>query len=154
MASVLASLAAPHLWRCQGRGLATDKLRSIHSRPALPWAQPADWEMTMTIAIIGSATWRAPVLVRIDHGASERVDGPSDAIHYLQNRWPAERGTYYSQAIADCKQAAEGMIPAEVAKESFISAAIEAHVPFLVDVDCCARRAVRSLYRDRSSDIS
>jgi len=39
-----------------------------------------------------------------------------------------ERGTYYSRAIADCKQAAEGMIPAEVAKESFISAAIEAHV--------------------------
>ncbi len=37
-------------------------------------------------------------------------------------------GWHYSQVIADCKQAAEGMIPAEVAKESFISAAIEAHV--------------------------
>lgn len=82
----------------------------------------------MAIDIIGSAPWRAPVLVRIGHGASERVDGPSDAIHFLQNRWPRERGYYYSQAIADCKQAAEGMIPAEVAKESFISAAIEAHV--------------------------
>lgn len=82
----------------------------------------------MAIDILASAPWRAPVLVRIGHGSSEPVESASDAMHYLQNRWPHERGKYYEQAMMDCKRAAKGMIPAEVARESFISAAIEAYV--------------------------
>jgi hypothetical protein len=82
----------------------------------------------MAIDIIGSAPWRAPVRVRIGHGASERVEGPSDAIYYLQHRWPTGQGRYFRQAMSDCKRATEGTIPAEVAKESFISAALEASV--------------------------
>ena len=82
----------------------------------------------MAIEILASAPWRAPVLVRIGHGSSEAVGSASDAMHYLQHRWPAERGSHYLQATKLCKEAAQGLVPAEVARESFISAAIEAYV--------------------------
>jgi len=49
-------------------------------------------------------------------------------MHYLQHRWPAERGPHYLQAKKLCKEAAQGLVPAEVARESFISAAIEAYL--------------------------
>ncbi len=82
----------------------------------------------MAIDIIGSAPFRAPVLVRIGHGSSERVESASDAMHYLKHRWPTDQGRHYMRALADCRQAADGVLPAEVAKESFISAAIEAYI--------------------------
>lgn len=82
----------------------------------------------MSMDIVLSAPWRAPVLVRIGHGSSEPVESASDAVHYLQYRWPHERGKHYTRAIDDCTRAAKGLVPAEVAKEAFIAAAIEAYV--------------------------
>jgi hypothetical protein len=49
-------------------------------------------------------------------------------MHYLQNRWPHERGDHYRRAMNVCKEAAQGSVPTEVAREAFISAAIEAYV--------------------------
>ncbi len=82
----------------------------------------------MAVDIFASAPFRVPVLVRIGHGSSELVESASDAMFYLQRRWPLERGEHYSRAVRDCKKAAEGLVPAEVARESFISASIEAYV--------------------------
>jgi hypothetical protein len=77
---------------------------------------------------LGCAPWRAPVLVRIGYGASERVESNADAIHYLRFRWPHERGKHYARAVFDCENAVDGLVSSEVAKESFIAAAIEAFV--------------------------
>lgn len=82
----------------------------------------------MSGGFTGGASWRAPVLVRIGHGSSERVMSAAEAIHYLENRWPHERGSHYIRALNLCKTAREGAVPAEEAKEAFISAAIEARV--------------------------
>lgn len=82
----------------------------------------------MSTIVVGSAPWRAPVLVRIGYGSSEKVESPSDALHYLKHRWPHERGSHYARAISLCKTATEGLVPAEMAKEAFISAAIEARI--------------------------
>jgi hypothetical protein len=46
----------------------------------------------------------------------------------MRYRWPLERGHHYMNALQCCRDAAEGQVPAEVAKEAFISAAIEAAV--------------------------
>lgn len=82
----------------------------------------------MPVDSLTIAPFRVPVLVRIGHGSSESVDSASDAMFYLHRRWPHERGEHYSRAVRDCKKAAEGLIPAEVARESFVSASIEAYV--------------------------
>jgi len=82
----------------------------------------------MAIDILASAPFRAPVLVRIGHGSSEAVESASDALDYLQHRWPDNRGDHYRRAMKLCKEAAQGLVPSEVAKEAFISAAIEAYV--------------------------
>ncbi len=82
----------------------------------------------MAIDILASAPFRAPVLVRIGYGSSEAVESASDALHYLQHRWPPERGDHYGRAMKLCKESAQGLVPSEVAKEAFISAAIEASV--------------------------
>lgn len=82
----------------------------------------------MSAVVSAEILWRAPVFVRIGHGASEPVENVAAAIDYLKNRWPHERGIHYERAIYDCGKSAERLVPAEVARESFIAAAIEAYV--------------------------
>jgi len=82
----------------------------------------------MSIDLIGSAVWRSPVFVRIGYGSSESVESASEALHYLIRRWPAERGEHYERALLECRRAADGLIPAEEAREAFTAAAIEAHI--------------------------
>jgi hypothetical protein len=72
--------------------------------------------------------WRAPVLLRRGHGSSERIEGPSVALHYLNHRWPHERGPFYMTALDCCEAALRGIISDEVAKETFILAAIESRL--------------------------
>ena len=72
--------------------------------------------------------WCAPVLIRIGYGSSEVVDGPKKALHFMNHRWPLERGDHYTAAVSRCKDAVDGLGSAEVARESFVSAALEAAV--------------------------
>ncbi len=72
--------------------------------------------------------WRTPVLIRIGNGSSESVRSPSEALHYLFNRWPTERGERYSAAVEARKAASEEAASGEVAREAFIAAASEADV--------------------------
>jgi hypothetical protein len=72
--------------------------------------------------------WCAPVLIRIGYGSSEIVEGPTKALHLMSHRWPMERGDHYTAAVSRCKDAVDGHGSAEVARESFVSAALEAAV--------------------------
>ena len=74
------------------------------------------------------APWCAPVLIRIGYGSSEIVDGPIKALHFMNHRWPMERGAHYASAVSRCTDAVDGLGSAEVARESFVSAALEAAV--------------------------
>ncbi|MGI2031110.1 DUF982 domain-containing protein [Rhizobium panacihumi] len=70
----------------------------------------------------------APIYVRIGYGSSETVKGPDEALHYLMQRWPLDRGTKYDLAGIAVSNAVERRASAEAAKEAFIAAAIEAQV--------------------------
>jgi hypothetical protein len=75
-----------------------------------------------------SIEWNAPVRIRIGTGSPDTIKGPNNAFEALNNRWPAERGPHYRDAKLTCSMAAAGEISAEIAREKFISAALEAHV--------------------------
>lgn len=79
----------------------------------------------MSADYLGGVSWRAPVLVRIGNGASEEIEGPLAAIHYLRHQWPHDRGPSHKTALELCSVAVDGGIPTDVAKEAFILAAIE-----------------------------
>ncbi|KRB61560.1 hypothetical protein ASE04_22170 [Rhizobium sp. Root708] len=72
--------------------------------------------------------WDTPVYVRISRGMTEVIDGPHDAMTYLSNRWPAERGQHFEQARLACKDAIEQYGSLEQAREAFIAAANEVHI--------------------------
>jgi len=70
--------------------------------------------------------WEVPVYVRIGHGPSEAVDGPDVALTYLLTRWPANRGPVYHSAKKACEDAVEDHGSLAVAREAFLTAAIDA----------------------------
>lgn len=72
--------------------------------------------------------WDVPVHVRIGRGFKETIDGPDDALFYLSNRWPAERGAQYERAKAACTEALERCGSLTEAREAFIAAAIEVRI--------------------------
>jgi hypothetical protein len=76
--------------------------------------------------IYSGAGFRAPVFVRIGHGPCESIYSPVEALDYLTNRWPPERGQHYLSAVYTCREASEARLPAEIAREAFTAAAIEA----------------------------
>lgn len=82
----------------------------------------------MNVDVVATATWPQPVLVRIGYGASEPVQSASEALHYLLRRWPAERGPCYDEAMQACTAASEGTVCADLAREAFLAAAVEAHL--------------------------
>ena len=78
---------------------------------------------------VGALTlWDVPVYVRIGRGLTETVDGPHEALAYLSNRWPAERGDHYERAKVACTDVLERYGSLAEAREAFIAAAIEVHI--------------------------
>jgi hypothetical protein len=75
-----------------------------------------------------SIEWKELVYIRIRTGCADLIKGPNDAFAALNNRWPAEHGPHYHHAKRSCGIAAAGDLPAEVAREAFIAAALEASV--------------------------
>jgi hypothetical protein len=75
-----------------------------------------------------SIEWKAPVRIRIGNGSADIIKGPNNAFEALNNRWPAGHGHHYADAKMTCSMAATGEIPAEIARERFIAAAIEARI--------------------------
>lgn len=72
--------------------------------------------------------WCVPVMIRIGYGSSEIIHGPSDALYYLTQRWPMERGGHFENAKGKCVAALNWQISNEVAREEFIAAAIESYI--------------------------
>ena len=72
--------------------------------------------------------WHAPVEVRLSRDLSEKVEGASQALHYLMIRWPTDRGRHYEAACMISANAVQGKGSVEFAREAFIAAAIEARV--------------------------
>jgi hypothetical protein len=70
--------------------------------------------------------WDVPVFVRIGNGLVETIDGPEEALAYLDGRWPAERGPCYVRAKEACRTALEFYCSLQKSREAFHSAAAEA----------------------------
>ena len=75
-----------------------------------------------------SNIWIKAVSVRIGNGISDAIKGPREAFDALNNRWPAEHGPLYVEAKRLCIMAVGGTLSAEIAREAFIGAAVEASV--------------------------
>lgn len=72
--------------------------------------------------------WQTPVHVRIGLGPSETIDGPNEALTFLLNRWPKERGPVFENAKYACMMAVERNGSSEIARDAFVAAAIDAYI--------------------------
>jgi hypothetical protein len=80
------------------------------------------------ISVPEDVQWGAPVRLRIGDGLTERVCCPSEALYYLNFRWPTVRGRHYAGAVASCVAALEGKMASEFARDAFCRACEEATV--------------------------
>jgi hypothetical protein len=78
------------------------------------------------ISVREDARWNAPVRLRIGDGMPERVSCPSEALYYLDFRWPTVRGRHYAGAVASCAAALDGKMASEFARDAFCRACDEA----------------------------
>ena len=70
--------------------------------------------------------WRVPVQTRVGRGVADAVRGPEEALHHLTYRWPATDGPHYDNAGRQCLQALQKRVAAEVVRETFLAASLEA----------------------------
>lgn len=73
--------------------------------------------------------WSKPVHVEFPRRLARVVDGPKAALELLDNEWPARKGRHHAAAKAMCQAAIARLTSPDVARETFISASIEAAVP-------------------------
>ena len=74
--------------------------------------------------------WSKPVLISLSSHTLQAVDGQQAALVFLDGDWPTRKGRHYQAAKATCEAALARLTSAEAAREVFISASIEAAVPF------------------------
>jgi hypothetical protein len=86
------------------------------------------YAIKMDVADLSCMEWSKPVYVRIGYGSSEPISGPSQALYYLEQRWPSDEGPYHSLVVTKCTACLHRHVPAEEVRDLFISAAIEAYV--------------------------
>ncbi len=72
--------------------------------------------------------WKTPVWVKVGNGIPEAVRSPAEALQKLKYRWPAEQGRHYSGAKASCAAAMRAQLEAELARDAFVRASIEARM--------------------------
>ena len=75
---------------------------------------------------ISHVRWLSPVRVRIGYGFPETIGSPSEALGYLQYRWPAVDGDHCRQAKMLCAHAVQNPGLTDVAREAFLRACVEA----------------------------
>jgi hypothetical protein len=89
------------------------------------------WRKQMTIQAkkaMALVLWQKPVQVRIGRGPSETINGPNEALTFLLNRWPKERGQMVENAKYACTMAVERHGSSEIARDAFVAAAIDAYI--------------------------
>ncbi|MBY3033695.1 DUF982 domain-containing protein [Rhizobium leguminosarum] len=72
--------------------------------------------------------WGVPVFVRIGNGFLERIDGPKAALEALTHRWPSQSQPQFAAAKCRCADAIMHHGNAELARRTFIDAALAAKV--------------------------
>ncbi|MDR6818106.1 hypothetical protein J2X76_003283 [Neorhizobium sp. 2083] len=70
--------------------------------------------------------WQEPVVVAVGRRSPEIIRTPAEALIYLTNKWPAARNERYRTATQVCSAALRRQIDAAAARETFLSAALEA----------------------------
>lgn len=70
--------------------------------------------------------WTRPVKVRLQCGLEHTFTSIYDALDFLENEWPIRHGQHHEQAVKRCRRALSGIIPAEIAREAFFGACLEA----------------------------
>ncbi len=73
--------------------------------------------------------WTAPVRVHLQCGLERGFVCVHDALDFLQYEWPSRTGTLYARAANLCRLALDGGLPADIAREAFIFACLEAGMP-------------------------
>jgi hypothetical protein len=73
-------------------------------------------------------TWTAPVFIRIGDGRLERVEGPNAALTALLDRWPPTSQREIGLAKQNCVGASARHGTSELARSSFVDAAVAARV--------------------------
>jgi hypothetical protein len=70
--------------------------------------------------------WTQPLNVTLQSGLHRRFASIYEALDFLEHEWPLKREPRYESAIASCRRALDNGTPAAVARETFISACLEA----------------------------
>ena len=73
--------------------------------------------------------WSKPVRITFPRSRAHVVDGPVAALELLERDWPVRGGRHYQSAKEVCRAALARLTSPEAARETFISASIEAAVP-------------------------
>ena len=73
--------------------------------------------------------WSKPVRLEFPRRLPRVVDGPRAALELLDNEWPASQGRHYLAAREMCRAAIARLTSPDAARDTFISASIEAAVP-------------------------
>lgn len=72
--------------------------------------------------------WHKPVRVAFGPLGMEVINGPSEALVLLTDRWPDERGLHFVKARSVCRAALDGRRSPEEARQHFEQAVSEAQL--------------------------
>jgi hypothetical protein len=74
--------------------------------------------------------WEVPLTITSDEGPYT-INGPREALHYLENNWPVDCGPLCEAAKVACTAALQPGEEIEESRGAFVRAAIEAENPVL-----------------------
>ncbi|MBD9371793.1 DUF982 domain-containing protein [Rhizobium sp. ARZ01] len=79
--------------------------------------------------LVPDLPWSVPLIVRLQNGMQHIFAGPFEALDFLENEWPLRRSQKRERAVRLCRAALNRRTPLAVARESFVSACLEAGLP-------------------------
>jgi Protein of unknown function (DUF982) len=74
----------------------------------------------------GLSGWGPPVEVNLGRRQTEILAGPADALSFMVNRWPSEKGDSYLAARHLCSAFLRRKASGEEVRSAFVAAATEA----------------------------
>jgi hypothetical protein len=83
--------------------------------------------------LLSEIPWTVPLTVRLSNGLTRTFTSVYEALDFLENEWPLRKGERYERAVRTCRRALNRMTPAAVARETFISACLEAGMPLVMN---------------------
>jgi hypothetical protein len=93
--------------------------------------------------------WTKSLRVRPKTGLERSFCSIHDALDYLDNEWPFREGKYHLRAVTACRGALHRIISAEVAREAFIAACLEASMDVALDIAGEVGNSEAALTRNR-----